>query len=56
MPPEQFESLVTLTRHLMSRHAIDAGNVLAHGRIAGEATKCLGERFPWERFKRRVST
>ncbi len=56
VPPEQFDSLVTLTRHLMSRHDIEPAHVLAHGRIAGEATKCPGKRFPWERFKRVLST
>ena len=55
VPAPQFDALVRLTRELMVRYGIAPGNVLGHGLIAGESTKCPGSRFPFEEFKRAIS-
>ena len=51
LPLPQFEALVSLTKSLMSRYDISAGNVGLHGKIHGESTKCPGKMFPHDRFR-----
>jgi N-acetyl-anhydromuramyl-L-alanine amidase AmpD len=55
VPPEQYQSLVNLTRELMRRFDIEPENVTGHGMLTGESTKCPGKYFPMERFKRDIS-
>ncbi len=50
VPEKQFEALVSLTKNLMSEHSIPAQNVVFHGKIEGESTKCPGKNFPFDRF------
>ena len=54
-PPRQYQSLVELTRRLMSRYNITADSVTGHGMIEGELTKCPGRFFPMEEFKRAIT-
>mgnify|MGYP003375355622 CR=1 FL=1 len=49
----QYESLVRLTRWLMTRYAIPSGEVLRHQDC--KATACPGRNFPWSRYKADVS-
>ncbi len=51
VPPQQFDSLVSLTGSLMSRYRISPTNVGFHGKIQGESTKCPGKLFPHDRFR-----
>ncbi len=51
VPEAQFAALVDLTKTLMRRYDISAGNVGFHGRIDGESTKCPGKRFPYSRLR-----
>jgi len=55
VPPEQFQSLVDLTRRLMFRHDITLENVTGHGMIEDESTKCPGRHFPFEKFRRAIA-
>ena len=52
VPPQQFQALVALTRRLMVRYDIAPANVTGHGMLDGEVTKCPGQYFPMEAFKR----
>jgi len=51
-PPstKQYQSLVTLTRHLMNKYDISNNDVTGHGMTLGESTKCPGKHFPMQRF------
>lgn len=55
VPPKQYDALVMLTRKLMSRYGISQENVLGHGLIGGESTKCPGSNFPFDKFKREIN-
>lgn len=55
VPTGQYQSLVSLTRHLMSQYGIPHNNVTGHGLIPGEATKCPGRNFPMEAFLRDIA-
>jgi len=50
VPKEQYDSLVDLTRKLMSRYWISTRNVSGHGHTDGERTKCPGKNFPMSQF------
>jgi hypothetical protein len=50
VPEKQFGALVALTKDLMARHSILARNVVFHGKIEGESTKCPGRNFPFDKF------
>ncbi len=54
VPPKQYEALVALTRTLMKRYNIAQENVLGHGLIRGESTKCPGSKFPFDKFRREI--
>lgn len=51
MSSKQYESLVALTKELMSKYGIPPENVHFHGKVSGEQTQCPGKLFPYERFK-----
>ena len=55
VPVKQYQSLVALTKNLMSKYGITAENVNGHGMLPGEATKCPGRHFPMEKFRRDIS-
>ena len=55
IPPKQYQSLIQLTRTLMSKYDILPENVTGHGLIAGESTKCPGKYFPMERLKKDIA-
>ena len=55
MPPMQFEALVGLTRILMAKYDIRPNNVVGHGMIEGESTKCPGRFFPVKEFRRAIA-
>ena len=55
VPGNQYESLVRLTKKLMSKYCIIPENVSGHGYIPGEATKCPGKLFPMDKFKEDIS-
>lgn len=55
VPKAQFNALVTLTKELMGRYDIPPSNVLGHGLIEGESTKCPGSHFPFDAFKHAIS-
>lgn len=50
VPPEQYASLVKLTRRLMYEYNIPPENVNGHGHIRGESTLCPGKHFPMQQF------
>lgn len=50
VPAVQMASLVSLTRTLMRRYGIRAGNVGFHGKLPGENTLCPGRHFPFDEF------
>lgn len=54
VPSQQYDALVTLTQHLMSRYAISVDNVSGHGHTQGERTQCPGQHFPMDRFLRDI--
>ncbi len=54
MTHKQYNSLVKLTSELMQEYNISHENVVFHGKIPGESTKCPGQFFPYERFKRDI--
>ena len=56
VPAEQFDSLVTLSRQLMNRYGIPLANVVGHGKIDGELTKCPGARFPFDKLRNALSS
>ena len=47
----QYNALIALTKRLMNRYGIAVDNVVGHGSIKGESTKCPGKLFPMTRFK-----
>ncbi len=51
MTAKQYKSLVKLTITLMKKYNIPAENVLFHGKIQSESTRCPGRFFPFSRFK-----
>jgi N-acetylmuramoyl-L-alanine amidase len=51
---KQFWSLVWLTKKMMAEQEIPRSNVLGHGKMPGEKTKCPGKHFPWKRFYRAI--
>ncbi|MCU7845652.1 MAG: peptidoglycan recognition protein family protein [Candidatus Thiodiazotropha sp. (ex Monitilora ramsayi)] len=55
VPELQYNSLVSLTKSLMSEYNISVHNVTGHGHIEGEQTKCPGKLFPMEQFKRDIA-
>ncbi len=55
VPAKQYQTLVKLTRYLMTRYLISPENVTGHGYIPGEATKCPGKNFPMKRFIRDIT-
>lgn len=55
VPPLQYDSLVTLTKKLMSDNHIPASHVSGHGLIHGESTKCPGKHFPIDQFLRDIA-
>ncbi|MEO1048991.1 MAG: peptidoglycan recognition family protein [Bacteroidota bacterium] len=50
MTQAQFNSLVRLTKELMSKYGIRKENILFHGEIEGEYTKCPGAKFPRKKY------
>lgn len=50
----QFESLVALTKQLMEKHGIPEQNVVCHGKLGGQSTKCPGRNFPYAEFRNRI--
>jgi len=56
VPEAQFEALVELTRSLMQRYQIPPDNVLGHGLIEGERTKCPGRNFPMQRLRSAIAS
>lgn len=55
MTQKQYESLLRLTKQLMKKYDIDLKNVAFHGKLDGEATKCSGKYFPYNRFKEELN-
>ncbi len=55
VPQAQYRSLVRLTKSLMSKYDISPENVIGHGMIKGESTKCPGKFFPMRTFKTDIS-
>ncbi|MEM7432860.1 MAG: peptidoglycan recognition family protein [Pseudomonadota bacterium] len=55
VPQAQFDALVQLTQSLMRQYNIPLENVLAHGHIDGESSKCPGRHFPMQRFKQAIA-
>jgi N-acetyl-anhydromuramyl-L-alanine amidase AmpD len=51
VPAVQYQSLVRLTQSLMLKYDISHRNVVGHGMIKGESTKCPGNRFPMKTFE-----
>ncbi len=50
IPEKQYESLVMLTKQLMSTYRIPLENISGHGYTPGESTKCPGKNFPMAQF------
>jgi N-acetyl-anhydromuramyl-L-alanine amidase AmpD len=51
VPSIQYQSLLRLTKSLMSKYDISHSNVTGHRMIKGESTKCPGKYFPMKTFK-----
>jgi N-acetyl-anhydromuramyl-L-alanine amidase AmpD len=50
VPAIQYQSLLRLTKSLMSKYEILHSNVVGHRMIKGESTKCPGKHFPMKAF------
>ena len=55
VPPEQYQSLLALTKTLMSQYGIPPERVNGHGHIHGESTLCPGRHFPMQRFLNEIA-
>ncbi|MGB0429266.1 MAG: peptidoglycan recognition protein family protein [Bacteroidia bacterium] len=51
---KQYATLVTLTMQLMHKYNIKKENVLFHGKVAAEQTKCPGKNFPYQKFMNQI--
>jgi N-acetylmuramoyl-L-alanine amidase len=51
---KQMDSLVLLVRGLQEQFHIPDDNILGHGEVIGEFSKCPGGDFPWEEFRKRL--
>ncbi len=49
-PDAQIESLIKLSKGILSRHAIPAKNILGHSDVAPGRKRDPGEKFPWQRL------
>lgn len=49
-PEAQIESVINLSKHILSRHTIPARNVIGHSDVAPTRKQDPGERFPWQRL------
>ena len=49
---KQYESLLKLTKALMEDYNIEKENILFHGKLEYESTKCPGKNFPYKKFKK----
>lgn len=54
--PEQYRSLVDLTRKLMVQYDIPSTSVSGHGYTPGEKTLCPGKHFPMAQFLEDIKT
>ncbi|MBN2484199.1 MAG: N-acetylmuramoyl-L-alanine amidase [Candidatus Omnitrophica bacterium] len=52
----QMDSLIYLVRRLKDYYHISPKNILGHGQVRGAKTNCPGKKFPWEEFKRRLTS
>lgn len=50
VPDKQYQSLLHLTKTLMSKYSISPINVTGHGHTQRESTKCPGRYFPMDKF------
>jgi len=53
---KQMESLVLLVNTLRSYYKIPLGHIIRHKDVPGKRTACPGNSFPWEEFKKRLTT
>lgn len=49
-PPAQIDAVIALARDIVTRHGIDASNVVAHADIAPSRKIDPGPRFPWRQL------
>lgn len=49
-PGVQIDSVITLVRDILQRHAIPAKNVIGHSDFAPDRKQDPGEKFPWKRL------
>jgi LysM repeat protein len=54
--PAQLELLAALVNRLRTYYAIPRARVIRHRDVAGKATACPGDRFPWATFRRRLAS
>jgi len=54
MSLKQYESLLRLTKELMDAYSIKIEDVVFHGKIFGESTKCPGKFFPYNKFEKDI--
>ncbi|MFT5512941.1 MAG: N-acetylmuramoyl-L-alanine amidase [Bacteroidia bacterium] len=52
MTSNQYQSLLHLTDSLMKEYNINYEHVGFHGKISGESTKCPGQYFPYDTFRK----
>jgi N-acetylmuramoyl-L-alanine amidase len=55
-PPteKQMAALAVLVRGLQEQFHISDENLVGHGEIVGEFSKCPGDQFPWEELRHRL--
>ena len=49
-PREQIDAVIALSRDIIARHDIPAGNIIGHSDMAPNRKEDPGERFPWRRL------
>ena len=54
LTPAQMQSLENLTRAIIDRHKIPAGNILGHKEVPGAATSCPGKNFDMPGYRKRM--
>ena len=51
---KQLRTLAKLINELRKKYDIPLDNVIGHGKIKGEKTKCPGRKFPWWTLKKEI--